>query len=179
MKVPRVLIATSTTMVLVAVAAVTIFLWLRHTDPVPEDWNPAEFRAAVARWVDPDGEAQVDVELLAWSTQEDDRPHPLLLTSALAWARIETRQETRWALALLYRHPRAGPEWHISDESHGPIPVRYYVNRPRNLEVYAFLDSERPSFFKTPGFGFRILSSAVRKLTWHDATGERPGRFYP
>jgi hypothetical protein len=163
-------------MALVAVSAAASFFWLRSIDQVPEGWEPSEFRAAVARAVDPDRRARVEVEMLAWSTQEDDRPHRF--DSALAWARIETREEVRWALIEMYRHPLERPQWYVSGTDHGPTPLRYYVNPPRNLEVHAFVDALHLSDFFGTEPHFRRLAAAVRRLTWRITIGENPTRCF-
>ena len=75
-------------------------------------------------------------------------------------------------LVEMYRHLRDKPQWYHSGSSHGPIPVRYYVNPPRNLEVYAFVDSLWGTNFFATEPNFRRLAAAVRKLTWaHDDRG--------
>lgn len=164
--------------VLVALAAVGMVVLLRLSDPVPARWDPSKFRSAVIDVVDPEGRCKVDIELLAWRTEEDERP--LLVDSALAWARMENGKKVRWALLELYRHPRESAEWHLSTASHTPDPVQVFERPPGNDEIDRFVDGLLFSdFFGPSSSGFRTLASGVRMSTWYHAVGERPTRFFP
>ncbi len=137
MRLPRVRFTVRRMIVAVALVAGAVFISLWLTDPYPEGWKSEEFNSVIRHAVNPDGKGNVEPELLAWSIREDDRP--LLVDNALVWARVETGSDVKWALLLLYRHPRIGPAWFVSSYSHGPTAVQFYMNPPRNLEVYAFL----------------------------------------
>jgi hypothetical protein len=168
--------------VAVAVIAGAMSWLLRQTGPLPARWSSETFESAVRRAVDRGQEGKVEIRLLAWKTEEDDRP--LLVDSALAWCRVESEDNVSWALVLLFRHPRDGPQWHLSEiYDHPWSPVRFYDHPPRNTDVYQFLDSEphRPFFRvnRSGSAGFHILSSGVRVISWYSAIGERPTRFLP
>ncbi len=161
--------------IVVALTSVCIWWALRVSERLPDDWDAREFEAAVRDVVDLHGRATVTVELLAWSTQEDDRP--LLVDAALAWARIEDQNQVRWALLELYRHPRDSPEWHLSRLSHGPDPVKYFNRQPSNSDIYRFDDGVFGGILKAAWGGFHTLNSRVRYRTWFRSVGQIPTRF--
>lgn len=177
MPVPRVRLTVRRVLILVALVAVCLRGSLRVSDRLPDGWDAREFEAAVREWVAPEVQAELEVELLAWCTREDDRP--LRYDSALAWARIEDRKQARWALLELYRHPRKGAQWHLSRTSHSPVPLRHFDRPPTNKDVYDFTDNtHRGDFFGPPLPGFRALNSRVRMGAWYRCVGEMPTRFY-
>ena len=121
----------------------------------------------------------LQVRLLAWSTQEDDRP--LLVDSVVLWASFESRDGKRWALSHRYRHPRAFREWWDAT----PTDVDWsdtivLTHAPRNADVYALLDPERHlhSFFGAFGPDYTLHTAGVREKTWLSVLGEPPTEFF-
>jgi hypothetical protein len=164
--------------ILIALAAVCLWLALHVSEKLPDGWDAREFETAVRQLVAPEGRANVKIELLAWCTREDGRPHRY--DSALAWARIEDQDQVRWALLELYRHPRDSAEWHLSIVSHSPIPVQYFHRQPSNSDIYRFVDGVSwGSLFKLPVSEFHTLNSRVRWGAWYRSVGEAPTRFFP
>ena len=82
MKLPRVRITVQRVTMLMALTALCMSGVLHVSEGLPDGWDAKEFETAVKRVVDPQSQANVTIEILAWSTQEDDRP--LLVDSALA-----------------------------------------------------------------------------------------------
>ena len=174
MRRPVVRISVRLTVVLVALG---LGGWVRVADRLPDDWDAKEFEAGVERAIEHDGQS-VEADVLAWVTEEDDRP--LRYDSALAWARVESRGEVRWALLLVYRHPLDDPQWHVAWITHTPLPIRGFERPPDNTEIYKFVDeANMGKFFKTGQNGFRTLNSRVRRPTWYRRVGEMPTRFFP
>jgi hypothetical protein len=178
MRLPCVRFTVRRLIVLTAIAATCMWLMLSVSERLPDGWDANEFEKAVRGWVSREGQVNVEIELLAWCTREDDRP--LLYDSALAWARIDDRKQVRWALLELYRHPRDDAEWHLSFRSHSPIPVRHFDRQPSNTDIYRFVDEVyNCSFFRPPDSAFRTLNSRVRRVAWYRTVGEMPTRFFP
>ena len=112
MRLPRPRISVRFLIVIVAILAGVMAMLLRMLDPLPPDWKLDDLDPMVRARVGLDGPGKVDLRLLAWKREEDDRP--LLVDCALAWCRLESEGQTRWALLHLYRHPRDGRQWHFS-----------------------------------------------------------------
>lgn len=167
---------------IVLMGLVTVGTWwlVGYSERLPSGWDRKAFEDSVRRILlnrRPVAGVTVDVELLAWSTNEDDRP--LLYDQALVWARINDGDRDRWAILMMYRHPSEDREWYLSIMTHSKFPVEYFDRAPRNAEVHEFIDqSIHPNFFAMNPDGFRTLDHRVRRWAWYRAIGELPTRSY-
>jgi hypothetical protein len=164
-----------------------------NLDPLPP-WNYEELVSRATRGIE-EHELK-SVRLLAWHTQEDDRP--VRYDAALLWVNFTTpsRQE-KWALVMMARHPLDQPpsdSWVASYQGHSWYPTVIFDSPPRNNDVYKFIGGHwdfepdnniREGTKLTDGqlnsvqsSGFRILAGAVRARTWREVIGEAPVRFH-
>jgi hypothetical protein len=120
--------------------------------------------------------AGATAHLLAWYTDEDDRPlrndHALFVVERPAGDASPT-----WTVLVMYRHSW-NKWWNISNSLHGRArPIATFDRRPTAAQIDAFLDRNGWSF--TGSGGFTITAGNVIDELWPIATGSPAPRHFP
>jgi len=133
----------------------------------PPDWKLSEIIDEVY------GIKNASGHILAWKTQEDERP--LYVESLIAVIEID---KTRYLLAHLFRHPRErNSRWResvITDVAY--VGSRSFSHPPTQMELLSFLEDTWWSFTEEPGW--KILDVGLDAEKWKNLTGqELPQEF--
>lgn|SRR5262245_55842833 len=156
----------------------------------PEDWDLNEIAEAASFGRSSEREPwdPIVTHVLVWKVREDNRPLKVEECLVLQHQKDPNKNNERWVLASLYRHPEYRNEWEVSERTsrmlgadgerfcHRERHYETYEVSPRNADVYAFMD--KVDWKLGADDGWRLLGRKICRQTWRTAIGEEPTRRF-